>query len=40
MCNKRQPLDRIVRLQPGDSVALKVDPLNPTAMAIDWDATG
>jgi hypothetical protein len=34
------PLDRIARLQPGDSVALKVDPLNPTAMAIDWDATG
>lgn len=34
------PLDRIARLQPGDSVALKVDPLNPTAMAIDWDASG
>jgi hypothetical protein len=33
------PLDRIARLQPGDSVALKVDPNNPASMAIDWDAT-
>jgi hypothetical protein len=34
------PLERIAKLQPGDSVALKVDPNNPAAMAIDWDATG
>jgi hypothetical protein len=33
------PLERIARLQPGDIVALKVDPHNPASMAIDWDAT-
>ncbi len=33
------PLNRIAQLQPGDSVALKVDRHNPSAMALDWDAT-
>jgi hypothetical protein len=33
------PLNRIANLQPGDTVVLKVDPRNPSTMAIDWDAT-
>jgi hypothetical protein len=33
------PLDRIAQLQPGKTVALKVDRYNPNTMAIDWDAT-
>jgi hypothetical protein len=33
------PLDKIARLQPGDTVVLKVDPRDASTMAIDWDAT-
>ena len=31
------PPERVDRLEPGDTVPLKVDPNNPRSMAIDWD---
>jgi hypothetical protein len=30
------PADRVERLEPGDTVVIKVDPNNPTVMTIDW----
>jgi hypothetical protein len=30
------PADRVDRLEPGDTVAIKADPNNPTVMTIDW----
>jgi hypothetical protein len=31
------PPERVGRLEPGDTVPLKVDPNDPASMAIDWD---
>lgn len=31
------PTDRVSQLEAGDSVAIKADPANPTAMTIDWE---
>jgi hypothetical protein len=31
------PPERVDRLEPGDTVSLKVDPNNAASMAIDWD---
>jgi hypothetical protein len=32
------PPERVDRLEPGDTVPLKVDPDNAASMAIDWDS--
>ena len=31
------PPERVDQLEPGDTVAIKSDPSNPTAMTIDWE---
>jgi hypothetical protein len=31
------PPDRVDQLEPGDTVAIKSDPANPTSMTIDWE---
>jgi hypothetical protein len=33
------PPDRVSQLEAGDTVAIKSDPANPTAMTIDWESS-
>lgn len=33
------PPERITQLEAGDTVAIKADPTNPTAMTIDWESS-
>jgi hypothetical protein len=33
------PPERIDRLEPGDTVPLRIDPANPTVMTVDWDGS-